>query len=383
MLCKYLLRRVAAVALAGLSSSAFADIKTFNAAAIRGDYKAAAAAANETWPTLDKTRADLDQIAIEFGFAAVMAGDNSAARTFAQASIERRAANNAPLGDQMVAKELLKLAEHNIAPTAQTRQGLYDALNARVEHPGVDRISMLAANTLLAYDNKQAKWTEAHADSLLAIRLTTNGGAPLAARRRMLEVMEEVTGYLAKEDANRYAALLQLQLATVLDMAAAPDPATAEAYASAYWYAYAWSGTIQTHLESDGQRMVVAKMDKAATKALEEAAPESVRRQLSIFKSDFENANCNRRMLTRPKPSYPPSAQMKRYISTVMLQVDIDAQGRAINPKLLASAPESEFGEAVLKSIEGLSFRPGKDWDASKCKIETSGYVIRYVFRFD
>src|SRR5689334_1369714 len=76
---------IAAIGLAVLAVlPASADIKTFNEKVGARDFKAAAAEAAATWPTLDKSRKDIAIIAREFGFAAYMAGDFSAARTFAE-----------------------------------------------------------------------------------------------------------------------------------------------------------------------------------------------------------------------------------------------------------------------------------------------------------
>lgn len=84
--------------LAVLAGPARADIKSFNAAMQKGDYKAAAAEAASTWPTLNKSRDDLAIIAREVGFAAYLAGDFAAAKTYGEAAV---AGSNA-LGEEPI-----------------------------------------------------------------------------------------------------------------------------------------------------------------------------------------------------------------------------------------------------------------------------------------
>src|SRR5689334_24181109 len=70
---------------------AFADMKAFNAAVKVGDYKAAAAAARETWPTLDSNNPDIAVIAREFAWAAMRGGDAENARIYSGYLVEHGA----------------------------------------------------------------------------------------------------------------------------------------------------------------------------------------------------------------------------------------------------------------------------------------------------
>ncbi|MET0568655.1 MAG: hypothetical protein ABWZ74_06215, partial [Hyphomicrobiaceae bacterium] len=75
---------IAAVMVFGVSTSAFADIKAYNAAVQRGDIAAAATEAEAVWQTLDKTKPNTVVIARDFAFTAMRAGRTAAALVFAR-----------------------------------------------------------------------------------------------------------------------------------------------------------------------------------------------------------------------------------------------------------------------------------------------------------
>ena len=56
------------------------------------------------------------------------------------------------------------------------------------------------------------------------------------------------------------------------------------------------------------------------------------------------------------KPVYPRSALYKYLVGTVILEVDVDAQGASSNPRILAAVPLEFFGASVLQSVGALHF---------------------------
>jgi hypothetical protein len=65
---------------------------------------------------------------------------------------------------------------------------------------------------------------------------------------------------------------------------------------------------------------------------------------------------------------------------TVVMEVDIDENGRASNPVLLASVPEEYFADAVMKIVPHMLFTPGRGWDRAKCKMATTRHRMTYNF---
>ena len=146
------LQRVAVSAAAiCLALPAFADIKSFNKsfndAMQAKDYRKAAAEAASTWATLAKGRTDLPIIANEFGFAAFMATDYAAARTYATAALAGNGEDAFHIG-----AELLRLSQFKLTPNGDTRNGLQTALEASATLAGVDLVTLLGVNALTSYD---------------------------------------------------------------------------------------------------------------------------------------------------------------------------------------------------------------------------------------
>jgi hypothetical protein len=124
-----------------LCAAAFAAIKTLNGAVVRGDFRATTAEAAQAWPTLDKTRADINMIRREFSFAAILGSDFVAAENYAQAAIQHQSQPGVSTYRLELSNELLRLAQHKAAPGSATRKALFKAVCDRMGLPGVDNIS--------------------------------------------------------------------------------------------------------------------------------------------------------------------------------------------------------------------------------------------------
>ena len=131
----------ACIASALFALPAFADIRSFNAAVVARDFQKAAAEAASTWPTLDKSREDIALIAREFGFAAYVAGDFAAAKTYAEFAAAKPA-EGAASEFHLLSNVLLRAAEHRLKPSEATRNALLSALEARAaQGQPIDRIA--------------------------------------------------------------------------------------------------------------------------------------------------------------------------------------------------------------------------------------------------
>src|SRR5262245_24003739 len=122
---------IAAVALAALAFPAFADMKAFNAPTKAGDYKAAAAAARQTWPTLDSSNPDIAIIAREFAWAAMLGGDAENARIYAGYLVEHGAKLQPPDAMPLTSAVLKAWADFALSDSGETRKAFIAALNDR------------------------------------------------------------------------------------------------------------------------------------------------------------------------------------------------------------------------------------------------------------
>jgi TonB family protein len=354
-----------------LCRPAFADIKAFNAAVAKGDFKAAATAAADTWPTLDKARPDIDTIAREFGFASFMAADYGAAQRFAQAAADKLAEPGASSEFLEQTYVLLRMTQHQAAPSDLTRDRLFEALKARLAKSGFDYISLRGADALVTYDMNQGRWENGLSDGALATAIADRGGSPVVLARRGFQLAAAIAAWMLRPTDTSYQAFFTLQGALLSDMSVAPSDDEAKAFAPLFWTTEAWNVMLGNQLALRGR-----KITRQPTRYFDGAGAARITNTVGSLGEE----PCKRMLTIRPLPEYPPSALYKGFAGTVVLQIDIDEQGRAANPRLLASVPEQYFGDVALKSIPSMKFTPGSRWDPKRCTLAKSRQVVRYSF---
>jgi TonB family protein len=359
-----------ALALTG-GAPAHADITSFNAAMVAKDYKTAAADAVSTWPTLDKSRSDLPIIAREFGFAAYLAGDFAAARMFGEAA----AASGAVLGEADVlrtASDVLRdLAIHRLGPSAATRDKLVATLGARAAMPGMDLISYCAADVSTAYDFERGAWREAEVSAGLGERLTGAGGSLYHVYSLRFDLFENVAEYMHARDVKSYAQLESLRERTIAAINAAASDNDARSMVDFYWEVEAWRVSVGTHL--------VSRRKMKWPEGPEDADRQPEQRAVRLLGLRTSEDACVSRVDMRREVNYPSSALYKGLIGVVILRVDIDASGAASNAEILTAVPGKHFGDAVLKSVKDIRYKPTKDW-APGCSLVQNGRVVTFQF---
>jgi TonB family protein len=350
-----------------LAFPAFADIKAFNAAVSAGDYKAATVEAARTWPQLDKSRADIHVIAHEFGYAAYMNGDYAAMKTYA----EFAASHPATAADASLAATagvLLRLAEHRLKPGDKTRDQLMAALNQRASLPGFDNISYFGIDTLVSHDIGALKWKDAQASTALALKMMTAGGSYYAVPKRRFELLSSVSDYLAIRTPTAYARLKELQDQVVADVDKAPSDDAARPLVPIYWDIATWRMALGNHLIARGKKLPYGE-------------PEEPQQQSERYVRLFSSyPGCSAEPVFERKLEYPYDALDRGFVGAVTLELDIDKEGRAINPRVLSAVPRNAFVGEILKATKGLTFKPGEKWDAATCKLERTNHHMQFEF---
>jgi TonB family protein len=363
-----------------VSLPANADIAAFNKAVKANDYKTAAAEAASTWPQLDKARDDISLIAREFGFAAYLAGDFSAARTYAQFAAEHTPEGTDRELAMAVSNVLVRAADYRIKANPENRKLLLDALNARAKQPGFDNVSVLGVDVLVSGDMEAGKWEDAQTSASLGISLTAKGGGYFLLARRRLELFSAVAEYMDRRDPATYAMFAALTDNVVADMDAAKDEAAAKGLVPFFWEVASWSQTIASHVFSSGKRLPAEfrKDDKKTHEAANDKTY-SPRVRALIHKHEDDEA-CTRQVKMAKPVRYPPDALYKGFVGTVMLQGDVDAEGKFQNPMILASVPAKPFGQAALKSVKDIRFegKPGF-WNDS-CEMAHKDHIVEFQF---
>ena len=367
--------RVVAAAMGAvlLCGSAFADIRSFNAAVLARDYKKAAAEAATTWPTLDKSRADIAVIAREFGFAAYVAGDFAAAKTFGDAAVAGSAAHNESVEGRTGSEILLRLSELKLTPQKVSRDRLYGVLQTRVTQPSIDLLSYLSADTMTAYDFDKGNWKDASASAALGETLTAKSNGAYALQNFRFGLFKGVADYMASKDAKVFAQITSIKDRMLVAINAAPDDESARPIADFYWEVLAWQNAIGSHLVGRRKLKWPDKDDD------ERAGLRSTDRAVRLLSLRSGDDPCVSEIDMRRNPQYPSSALYKGIIGTVILRVDIDAKGDASNPKILAAVPGEMFGAAVLRSVDNIRYKPTKDWGPA-CSLAYPGRVVTFQF---
>lgn len=366
-----------AAGIVALAAPAMADIRSFNAAMKAKDYKAAAAAAASTWPGLDKSRKDLAVIAREFGFAAYLSGDFAAAKTYGEAAsaASRRAAEEPVL---VIGSDLLwRVAEHQISPNGDTRGRLFTLLEARAAHPGMDLVAYISASAVTAYDFDKGFWRSAAASAALGDQLTADEPGYLETNFQF-EIVGAAANYMIAPNMKAHDAFRVLQERVLSAIAAAPADGSVADLEKLYHETNAWITTTHEHLDAIHKLRDDAKRDeerrrffegpgyKAAMWRIRPPPPEGVC-PVVLSKDTY-------------KPTYPRSLNFRGMIGTIILKMDVDANGKGFNPRVAAAVPAKEFAEAAMSAAPKMTFDalPGAP---PGCTMAQKDKVITVSFR--
>ncbi len=365
-----------AIGMCALAASAAADIKSFNAAMGKRDYKAAAAEAASAWPGLDKSRKDLAVIAREFGFAAYLSGDFVGAKTYGEAaSAASRTAGEEP-ALQIGSDLLWRLAEHRIKPNGDTRRALFTLLQSRVAHPGIDLITYLSADAVAAYDFDKGFWRDAVASAGLGDRLTVDWPGYQDTNFRFALIGAAAT-YMAERDTDAYRNMGQLQRRILTAIGAAPAGSDISQIEEVYYEAMAWTNTLSTHLHN--LRKLRDKDEIAEEWAAYYKSPEYLAAASRITPALPEGACVVSPMENTDLPDYPATAEYAGMVGTIILKLDVDEAGRAYNPRLVAAVPLKHFGDAALKGANKIRYAK-RDGSPPGCTLAQKDKILTIQF---
>lgn len=335
------------------------------------DYARATAAAASAWATLDKSRDDLAIIAREFSFAAYLAGDYAAAKAYSESAVAAGAALNEAPVLRAASDVLLRVSEFKLAPSAQTRDRLYAALNTRSTMEGVDLVAYLAADVITAYDFERGAWKEAEESAALGGKLSGAGGDVFLIYSYRFGLFENVAAYMRSRDVKPFERLTALkeQIITTINMADSDEAAAP--FVKFYWEVHAWQNSTGMHLVGR-RKMKWPDPDPSLVRMPDDRAV----RMLS-FRT--EQDRCPSIIDLKRDIQYPRSALYKGMIGTVVLSVDIDDKGAASNPEILTAVPAKYFGDAVLKSVKDIRYKPQGAWPEG-CTLTQPKRIVTFQF---
>ena len=86
----------------------------------------------------------------------------------------------------------------------------------------------------------------------------------------------------------------------------------------------------------------------------------------------------------KPKLKYPGKAANRGMVGAVILKFDQNADGKVINPRVLASVPDEGFKETALKTVSKWSYQPSNDETPGEtCRLERKNLEFPIVFALD
>ena len=291
------------------------------------------------------------------------------------ASAASRAAAEEPV--LQVGSDLLwRLAEHRLSPTGDTRDRLFALLQSRPAHGSIDLVTYLTADTVTAYDFDKGLWRQAVASAALGDKLTAGQPGYFETNFRFA-LAGAVANHMAERNMAGHETIDKLQKRLISVIAAAPSDANLAELEKIYHETSAWSITTYSHLKSL-RRLRDDKQHSAEWNDYT-ASPEY---KVALARISFQlpEGTCTVRIAEgSPEPRYPSSALFQGMIGTIVLKMDVDSEGMAHNPRLVAAVPAKHFAETALKNSEKLKFRP-VDGSPAGCSMAQPDKVITYQF---
>lgn len=343
----------ALAALFVLATPASADIRAFNAAVQSGDYRAAVAAANETWPGLDHAGPDAVSVAREFGWVAMLAGQPNVALVYAKFLVEQGASLAKPDASPAVSRVLHDWANLSVAPSPQARLQLLASLQQRGAVMGRDLISARAAHALHAQAVAAGDWVQAYDSALLAIRFLDELGARSPPSRYELRRGVAVSSFMRVKSPEAYNALYDVAAELADQVVAMPPGPGRDRLAGEYFTSVAWGDVMYGALPA----------------AVRKATPDrrnSVRQLAEVLypaPGDTALPRC-RISLTREfkNPGFTFEPRFRDLGGQVIYALDVNPDGTFSNARPLVSAPHNGFANAMAGLVPGWRWRvdPGQ-----------------------
>ncbi len=369
----------AAVALSAVS---FADIKAFNAALQKGDYKAAATEARTSWATWNKADPDTAAVAREFGFASLIAGDYESARQYGQFLVENGATLAKPDEQPAVSAVLYRFADFRIRKGDAERNALRTALVARNATPGLDMISVIAWEGLYVADWNASDWENAHSDAEAAAGFLGRNENALTVRVRTAELQAAAALFLDSRIRigpgrnSLYNSMADVHDRIVADIDVAKSDSVRVQLWPLKWRAEAWTLAIGAFLDSS-----YAQIGSNISTALEHRALAGAK--FGQFPEDPATANlpqCKARW-EGPAVKYPEEAGYRGMVGGVIARVETDSDGKVLKVEIMATVPAEAFSARVIETYSKWRLRPEKGVAAGSCRLNSRNNFIKMSFR--
>ena len=145
------------------------------------------------------------------------------------------------------------------------------------------------------------------------------------------------------------------------------------------WRADAWGMAMQAYYVSSGKRHASEEEVDAILQSYWDKVPAP-----ETEEEDAEDLlpTCPGALAQRPRMKYPAVKAMRGRFGAVILNFELDEEGRVVEPKVLASVPVEEFEERALKTVRKWRYKADKASEVGvTCRLSSSNVVLPIVFQ--
>lgn len=352
MLAMRTLALISFAALAGAADRAHADIRSFNASVQAGDFRAAAADAQATWPAIDRAAPDVAQIAREFAWVSMLADDPSAALVYARFLVEQGARLPNPDPSPAVSRVLFDWASLRSASSANSRSRLYGSLRSRANLPGRDLISVRAAQALQVEAWNAGDWTQAEGSSLLALRFLDDIGAGETVARYEARRRAATANFMRTKSPDAYNSLYDMAGQVHDQLAQTPPGTERDQLAAEYFAAAAWADAAYPAMSASDRRNTPDRRQSFG------AGQIPVAELVYPAPGEATLPRCRISLARSAKtPGFPFVARFRDLAGVVTYALEVRPDGSFANPRLLAAAPHPDFVRATEDVMSSWTWR--------------------------
>jgi hypothetical protein len=373
--------RVFAVTIAlalGLSAAAFADIKAFNAAVTKGDYKTAAAEAQEIWKTWDKTNKQTALVVREFGFAAYMSGRFDLAKEFGQFLVEQGASLPTADKEPRISAVLYRAADFALSSAEPQALALRQALLDRNKDSDVDMTSVLAWERLYLNRFTTGAWREAETDATAAAQFFGRASA-LLVKQRNAELTKNVSAFMWERlnntaQRNRpYFGMADLHDGVVADINRIEDENVLKQLWPLKWISEAWVYSLESWLEESNRGAGTRISSELKPRELKQPdyvqhSEDAATSSLPVCEGKFEGKEVR----------YPSSKGFSGSVGAVIARMETDTSGKVTQVEVLAQVPTETFAESVVSTLKTWKYVQTKT--GVSCRLNSRNHTYKVKF---
>lgn len=358
--------------LAALASPAHADIRAFNAAVQSGDYAAALAEADATWPSLDQSNAAV--AAREFAWVAMLAGQPARALPYARFLVEQGATLATPDKSPEVSRVLHAWAGLGVASTPAARTSLLTALQARASIANRDLISPRAAQALQAQAWDAGDWPQAEAAAHLAVRFLDDLGAAQSPARYEARRTQAMASFMRTRSADAYTTLYDAATELHALIATTPAGPIRDRLAGEYYAALAWGDAVYSALPASRQRQTPDRRNTVG------AGLPAMVDLLYPAPGDPALPRCRIAMAkSAASPGFPFVARFKDFGGVVTYALTVSPDGTFSSPRVMAAAPHPDFVDATGSIVSSWRWKLDAGQTPATCRMPQV-HILTFAF---